>query len=102
MFITFALYDRLKTEGQLAGVLGHECGHVISRHGAQQLAKQQLTQGLVGAAGTAGGTVDSVRMAQAIGQLVSLKYGRGDELEADQWGVKLMAQAGYDPERCWA
>lgn len=97
VFITFALYDRLETEGQLAGVLGHEVGHVISRHGAQQLAKQQLTQGLVGAAGAAGGTIDSVRMAQAVGQMVNLKYGRGDELEADQWGVKLMAQAGYDP-----
>lgn len=97
VFITFALYDRLETEGQLAGVLGHEVGHVISRHGAQQLAKQQLTQGLVGAAGAAGGTVDAARMAQAVGQLVNLRYGRGDELEADEWGVRLMAQAGYDP-----
>ncbi|MBI2826452.1 MAG: M48 family metalloprotease [Planctomycetia bacterium] len=97
VFITAALYRDLETEGQLAGVLGHEIGHVLSRHGAQQLAKQQLTQGLVGAAGVAGGDEQSARMAAAVGQMVNMKYGREDELQADKWGVKLMAQAGYDP-----
>ncbi len=97
VFITLGLYDKLQTEGQLAGVLGHEIGHVLARHGAQQLAKQQLTQGLVGAAGVAGGGYDSARMAQAVGELVNMRYGRKDELAADQWGVKLMAMAGYDP-----
>jgi predicted Zn-dependent protease len=97
VFITAALYDQLETEGQLAGVLGHEIGHVLSRHGAQQLAKQNLTQGLVGAAGVAGGDVDSARMAQAVGVLVNLQYGRDAELESDKWGVRLMADAGYDP-----
>jgi predicted Zn-dependent protease len=97
VFITAALYEQLETEGQLAGVLGHEIGHVLSRHGAQQLAKQQLTQGLAGAAGVAGGDVDSARMAQAIGAMVNLKYGRDAELESDQWGVQLMASSGYDP-----
>jgi len=97
VFITAALYERLQTEGQLAGVLGHEIGHVLSRHGAQQLAKQQLTQGLAGAAGVAGGDYDSARMAQAVGALVNLKYGREAELESDRWGVRLMAASGYDP-----
>ncbi len=97
VFITAALYKQLETEGQLAGVLGHEIGHVLSRHGAQQLAKQQLTQGLAGAAGVAGGDVDSARMAQAVGALVNLKYGREAELESDRWGVQLMAASGYDP-----
>jgi predicted Zn-dependent protease len=97
VFITAALYDRLQTEGQLAGVLGHEIGHVLSRHGAQQLAKQQLTQGLAGAAGVAGGDPETARMAQAVGALVNLKYGREAELESDRWGVRLMAAAGYDP-----
>jgi beta-barrel assembly-enhancing protease len=97
VFITAALYERLETEGQLAGVLGHEIGHVLSRHGAQALAKQRLTQGLAGAAGVAGGDVDSARMAQAIGALVNLQYGRDAELESDRWGVRLMAKSGYDP-----
>ena len=97
VFITTGLYRELQTEGQLAGVLGHEIGHVLSRHGAQQLAKEQLTQGLVGAAGMAAGDQDAAQIAAQIGELVNMKYGRGAELEADKWGVKLAAQAGYDP-----
>jgi predicted Zn-dependent protease len=103
IFITEALYRRLETDGQLAGVLGHEIGHVIERHSAQQMAKAQLTQGLTGAAVMA--TYDPSRpetqstaaVAAMIGQLLNLKYGRGDEIESDKWGVQLMAAAGYDP-----
>ena len=93
--ITQALYSQLETRGQLAGVIGHEIGHVIARHGAQRLAKQKLTQGLVGAVGVAGGGYDSARIAQAVGKMINMKYGRGDELESDQWGVRLMTWAGY-------
>ncbi len=96
-FITAALYKRLETEGQLAGVLAHEIGHVLMRHGAQRLAQQKLTQGLVGAAGVAGGSHEAARMAAAIGQMVNMKYGRDDELESDKWGVQLSAASGYDP-----
>jgi beta-barrel assembly-enhancing protease len=97
VFITSGLYKLLETEGQLAGVLGHEVGHVLSRHGAQQLAKQQLTQGLAGAAGMAGGDQNTAQIAAQVGALVNMKYGRGAETEADKWGVKLAAEAGYDP-----
>lgn len=97
VFITRALYDRLETEGQLAGVLGHEVGHVIERHGAQRMAKQELTQGLVGAAGVAGDSRTAAQMAAAIGNLVNMSYGRDDELESDGWGIELMVNAGYDP-----
>jgi predicted Zn-dependent protease len=97
VFITAALYSKLVTEGQLAGVLGHEIGHVLSRHGAQRMAKQRLTQGLTGAAGVAGGSYESARMAQAVGQMINMKYGREDELESDIWGVRLTYLAGYDP-----
>ena len=96
-FITEALYNRLETEGQLAGVIGHEMGHVLMRHGAQRLAKQKLTQGLVGAAGMAGGGQQSAQMAAAIGNMINMKYGRDDELESDKWGVELCVEAGYDP-----
>ena len=97
VFITAALYKRLETDGQLAGVLGHEAGHVLMRHRAQRLAQRKLTQGLVGAAGVAGGSEHSAQMAAAIGQMVNMKYGRDDELESDKWGVDLTAAAGYDP-----
>jgi predicted Zn-dependent protease len=103
VFITVGLLKLLQTKGQLAGVLAHEIGHVITRHSAEQIAKQELTQGLTGGAVIA--TYDpnnpsssgSAQVAMLIGNLVNLKYGRDDELEADKWGVKLMSEAGYDP-----
>src|SRR5437588_3870545 len=52
VFITRALLARLQNEAQLAGVLGHETGHVIGRHSSQQLAKSQLGQALVRAYAT--------------------------------------------------
>jgi predicted Zn-dependent protease len=61
------------------------------------MAKQQFFQGLAAAGGIAGGDVQSQRMAQVVAQMASMKYGRDDELEADQWGVRLTAMAGYDP-----
>jgi beta-barrel assembly-enhancing protease len=97
IFITAGLLEKLDTEGQLAGVLGHEVGHVIARHSAEHLAKQKLTQGVTGAIGTASGSLETARMAQAIGQMINLKYGRDDELESDKLGVQFMVDAGYDP-----
>lgn len=97
IFITAALLDRLTTEGQLAGVLGHEIGHVVGRHGSEHLAKQKLTQGLTGAVGVAAGDYNTARMAQMVGQMINMQYGRNDELESDKLGVKFMTDAGYDP-----
>lgn len=103
VFITDALMDRLTTEGQLAGVLGHEIGHVVGRHSAEQLAKAELTQGLTGAAVIA--TYDpqnpasrsAPAIAMMVGQLVNMSFSREHELEADQLGVRMLADAGYDP-----
>ncbi len=97
VFITQALFAALETEGQLAGVLGHEVGHVLSRHGNKQMARQGLFQGIAGAVGVLGGDMNSARMGQMVGAVLSTKYGREAELESDKWGVRLMEQAGYDP-----
>jgi predicted Zn-dependent protease len=102
VFITAALLGRLQDEAQLAGVLGHEIGHVVGRHSAQQLAKAQLTQILVGAAGVAGSSDDSsgqqaAAVAAVVGQLDIMRYGRKVELESDRFGVRFMSEAGYDP-----
>ena len=103
VFITEALYRKISTDGQLAGVLGHEIGHVVARHGAEHMAKAQLTQGLTGAAVLATydperpGSASSAAIAQMVGGLLNLKYGRDDELESDRLGVRFMTQAGYDP-----
>ena len=102
IFITAALFGRLQDEAQLAGVLGHEIGHVVGRHSAQQLAKAQLTQILVGAAGVAGSSEESggqqaAQVAAVVGSLVNMRFGRQDELESDRFGVRFMGEAGYDP-----
>jgi len=97
VFITAALFERLETEGQLAGVLGHEVGHVVARHGAQRIAKSQLTQGLTGAVVVASGEAETAQLAAVVGQMVNMKYGRDDELESDALGVRFMVDAGYDP-----
>lgn len=97
IFITMGLLKRLEDKNQVAGVLGHEVGHVVARHSAQQMAEQQLTQGLIGAAGVLGGDMNSAQYAQMIGSMVNMKYGRDDELESDELGVRFMVQAGYEP-----
>ena len=97
VFVTAGLLNRLTTEGQAAVVIGHEIGHVLSRHSAQQMAKQRLTQGLVGATAVGTNRADAAQIASVVGGMINLKYGRGDELEADKWGVRLAYAAGYDP-----
>lgn len=102
IFITAGLLGRLKSEDQLAGVLGHEIGHVIHRHSAQQMAQSDFYQGLVGAVATA--TTDPYsgmgggQIAQYVAQIQQMKFGRKDELQSDEFGVKYMIQAGYNPE----
>jgi predicted Zn-dependent protease len=98
VFITKALYRALENHAQLAGVLGHEMGHVIERHGNKRMAKQGLFQGLAAAGGVASGSQQGAQVSQQVAAMVSMKYGRDDELEADKWGVRLTAMAGYDPQ----
>jgi predicted Zn-dependent protease len=96
--ITRGLYDRLEDESQVAGVLGHEIGHVVAEHSAQQMAKGQLGQMLAVAVGV-GAEDNRVAMASMMAnQMLQLKYGRDDERQSDELGLKYMVQAGYHPE----
>lgn len=97
IFITEALFSALQTEDQLAGVLAHETVHVLARHSAQQIAKNDLTNGLIGAIGVASGDANAAQTAAVIGQLINMRYGRQDETQSDTIGVCLMIDAGYDP-----
>ena len=102
IFITEALRSRLN-EAEIAGVLGHEIGHVVGRHGAERMSKMKLMQGITGAVLVAtydprnAGAQKKAAMAMMLGQLVNMKFGRDQELESDQLGVRFMVQAGYDP-----
>ncbi len=95
IFITYALFSRLENEDQLAGVLGHEIGHVLGKHSAERIANTELWQGL-STAGSVGGDIGG--LIGGIGQNTLLRNGRGDELESDDLGVKFMIEAGYNPE----
>jgi len=99
IFITAALYGRLENDDQLAGVLGHEIGHVIHRHGAERMAKSGFIQGLIQSVLIGSGGDGSIaQIANVVGQYSSMKYGRDQELESDDFGVRLMIEAGYDAE----
>ncbi len=103
IFITAGLLKNLTSEGQVAGVLAHEIGHVVARHSAEQVAKSKLTNGLTGAAAIGlydpdrPGTAASAAAAAMVGKLLTMRYGREDELEADKLAVDFTPAAGYDP-----
>src|SRR5687767_15612836 len=97
IFITEGLLRQLTSEAQLAGGLGHEIGHVIARHSSERLAKQQLTQGLLGALVVGSGDYTTAQIGQVVGSMINMSYGRDDELESDAYGIRIMAEAGYDP-----
>ena len=96
VFITAALFNKLGSEDQLAGVLGHEVGHVVHRHGAERMAKTGFIQGLIQSVMIGSGSGEVAQIANVIGQYSSMKYGRDQELESDDFGVYLMLESGYN------
>ena len=98
-------YIELQSEAELAAVLGHEIVHAAARHGAKAQERGTLMQaGLqVAQIGAAVGGVDAnlaslvLQGAGAGAQMIQLKYGRDQELEADKYGMKYMKLTGYDP-----
>jgi predicted Zn-dependent protease len=98
IYVTRGILPYLDDEAELAGVLGHEIGHVTARHAAQQYTRQiGGTVGLI----ALGVFVPAARpfgqaSQQAMG-LLFLKYGRDDELQADSLGVRYAAAGNWDP-----
>ncbi|MDT0559329.1 M48 family metalloprotease [Ichthyenterobacterium sp. W332] len=95
IFITYALFSKLENEDQLAGVLGHEIGHVLGKHSAERIGETEFWK-TVSTGASVG--ADMGGLVGGIGQQTLLKNGRGDELESDALGVQFMIDAGYDPE----
>jgi predicted Zn-dependent protease len=98
VYITRGILAHLNSEAQLAGVLGHEIGHVTARHTAQRITQQQIAGLGLGLASmfSQGFQRYSGAAEQALG-LLFLKYGRDDETQADELGVEYAVRAGYDP-----
>ncbi|MDX1775799.1 MAG: M48 family metalloprotease [Desulfobulbales bacterium] len=91
----------LKSEAELAAVLGHEIVHAAAKHGAQGMQRGMLLQGALIATSVVAQNHEYANIivggAQVAAGLVHTKYGRDDELEADYYGMNYMSRAGYDP-----
>ncbi len=98
IYITRGIMAHLNSEAQIAGVLGHEIGHVTARHSARQVTQQQLAGLGLGLASAFSQTFQRYSGAaqQALG-LMLLKYGRDDENQADGLGIDYATAAGWDP-----
>jgi predicted Zn-dependent protease len=98
VYVNRGLLVNLNSEAELAGVLGHEIGHVTARHPARRQAR--------GVAASLGAMAAAIlTQNNAIGQLANIGgqawmmgYGRENEMEADRLGMKYMTKAGYDPQ----
>ena len=100
--INRGLLTEMNSEAELAAVLGHEVVHAAARHSAQQQSRGMLAQIGVLVTGVAASDSDYgnlvVGSAQVGAQMLMMKYGRGAELEADEYGMRYMSKAGYDPQ----
>jgi predicted Zn-dependent protease len=98
IYVTRGILAHLNSEAQLAGVLGHEIGHVTRRHSAGRITQQQLYGLGLGVASVFSQTVRRYGdLAQQGLGLLFLKYSRDDELQADELGVAYATGGGYDP-----
>ncbi|HEX6704877.1 MAG TPA: M48 family metalloprotease [Albitalea sp.] len=107
VYVTRGIMAFMESEADLAGVMGHEIGHVTARHSAQQATRQQraglgvLAATLLGAVLESRGVGGAGDFAQQISQGVAAgyiaKYSREQELQADQLGAEYLARAGLDP-----
>lgn len=98
IYVTRGILAHIGSEAELAGILGHEIGHVTARHSVGRMSTQQLAQfGL--ALGTAlRPELEGVASVASAGlQLAFLKYGRDDERQADDLGLRYMIRGNYDP-----
>lgn len=101
MMVHTGLLVRMRSEAQLASVLGHECGHYLRRHSLQRardVRTKSAIAAVVGVAAGASGSVDVINTANALSNALLLsifQFTRAQESEADAYGLMLMSKAGY-------
>jgi hypothetical protein len=101
VYIHRGAIEAADNEAQLVGVIGHEMGHVILRHGTNQATKAQLGQGALGILGAVlGGNAEQVVTVGGglLANSILLKYSRDAESEADLVGTQTLYDLGYDPK----
>ena len=103
MFVNRGMIEAAKTEGEMAGVMGHEISHVVLRHATAQATEAQKFQigsilGQIAGGVIGGGLGDIIGIGSQIGfGAGALKYSRKYESQADILGAQLIAKIGYDP-----
>ncbi|MCK5652132.1 MAG: M48 family metalloprotease [Gemmatimonadetes bacterium] len=98
IFVTRGILTHFNTEAELAGVLGHEIGHVTARHSVSQISRAQVLQLGMGIGVALLPELQPYgQLAESTLQLLFLKYSRDNEREADALGFRYMTRAGYDP-----
>jgi predicted Zn-dependent protease len=92
------ILDRLKlTDDEVAVIMGHEVAHALREHARERVAKSELTRLGVAIAALAAGDARYADAFNLGGALLTLKFSRDDESEADAIGLELAARGGYDP-----
>lgn len=98
IYVTRGMLAHLDSEAQLAGILGHEIGHVTARHSVNRLSRAQLANLGLGLGMIAVPELREFgRLAGAGLQLLFLEFSRDDEHESDRLGVRYMTELGYEP-----
>jgi predicted Zn-dependent protease len=93
------ILEKLKlTDDEVAMIMGHEMTHALREHARERMGKNAATRGAIEIGAALFGLGNGGRfLADMGGQLLTLKFGRDDESEADLVGIELAARAGYDP-----
>ena len=96
VYVTRGILAYMNSEDELAGVMGHEVGHVAARHSAKQMSKGVVASGfgLFTAISRVLPRVGSILLMP--GELLLLKYSRSDEIQADRLGVEYATKLGYN------
>jgi predicted Zn-dependent protease len=97
VFITKGMLNKLESEAQLAGVLGHEIVHIVARDTSNMMSTQIGIEILFAAATSEKTPQDVLMAADITRQILSLQYSREDERAADLGGLDYMVRAGYNP-----
>ncbi|MCM8794676.1 MAG: M48 family metalloprotease [Candidatus Omnitrophica bacterium] len=100
VYVSLGLMELLKTDEELAAVIGHEIGHIVARHTAKRFQGALGLQILQVLAASSGGakTVEGRQSLDAALASILTEYSQQDELEADRLSVKYLKRAGYRPE----
>ncbi len=99
VYVTLGLLAMVNSEAELAGVLGHEIGHIIFHHGAKQMVRSIGAQILAvgGAIASPENAGQWLTVSTAMFQQINMGYGREAEIESDEQGILNSKEAGYSP-----